>query len=107
VSRLSRPIRTCPGLWAGIAFVAFVLLGFVNWLPESKGSAPVWDKWTWTVNNRRWDWAPATLVYTLFIALLATGIGWLGQAVVGGILAAVRAPAEGGIASGTAGPTRV
>ena len=107
MSRLSRTIRTRPRLWAGIALAAFVLLGFVNWLPESKGSVPVWDQWAWTIKHGDWELVHVTLGCTLFIAVLAAGIGWLGQSIVGGILAAVLDPTVGNTTPGEAGPAGV
>ena len=82
-----RQLQTHRRLWAVVALVLFVVLGCVNWVPESKGSVPYWVVWLIFLSGEyHCSTADIVMPLVLLTAMLATpaiAFGWVIQAIAG------------------------
>jgi len=88
-----RQIPTRYGLWAALTLALFVAAGCVNWIPEGKG-VPYWAEWAIFLSGE-YGCSTGEFVFALtggacLLAVPSAILGWVGQAVAGFVLVAVR-----------------
>jgi hypothetical protein len=79
---LRRELRTNKYLWAVCSLFVFILLGFVDFVPESKGGVQYWHWWA-VLFEGAYPWErfmfPMAMM-TLMIAIPSLAVAWVLQA---------------------------
>jgi hypothetical protein len=77
-----RNLRTHKGLWVAASASVFILLGFVDFVPEGKGGLQYWRWWAVLLSgNYPWERfvTPLTMM-ALMLAIPSLLLGWVMQA---------------------------
>jgi len=94
MSIFNKSLRTSWALWAFLSVVLFVLLGFVNPLPEDKFGFTYWGMWAIFLRGEwfcSWGEIISQLVFVAFVwAVPAVVVGWVVQASVVAGMAGIR-----------------
>jgi hypothetical protein len=81
MSIFTRKLSTNLPLWAVISVTIFVVLGFVNLNPKSKGSFPYWDLWAIFLRGEyicpTSDFIGPLAIFGMIIGVPSVVLGWI------------------------------